>query len=210
MFLGGDPRQKHSGMTQQGFFLLEMLAALLLVSLAAGGLAVGFVQILKCQKRIEGSFKNDDQLRILSLRLEKDARNAVYAAGHPFRGKKQEISFPAFENVASAPKLVMVRYFFKDHELIRSIRELSPKLEKPEAVERIVLKNIRTLEFKFPYLGKEDEIAYESFWPEEPYYGVPRVIRLDLMPDDGGRPLFSKLISIPQGKWGHLQILEKA
>lgn len=190
-------------MNSRGFLLLEMLTAIILVSLAGAGLAAGFVQILKGHQRIETSFRNYDEFRILSLRLEKDARNAVSLAGYPFRGKEEEIFFPVLESEAGIPKLILVGYFVKGHSLIRSTRELTPKLEKPQAFERVVAGNISTLEFQFPYLGKENEIAYEPFWPEEPSYGIPRALRLNFAQGEA-RPGFSKLISIPQGKWGHL------
>ncbi len=196
-------------MNQKGFFLVEMLAAILLIGLASAGLAAGFIQMLKSRDRIEKSFKNYDEFRILSLRLEKDVRNATGLTGYSFRAEEDEIAFPVLERDGAHFRILWVEYFLKNHALIRRSRELTSQLIKPDARERVLARNVHRLEFKFPYLGKEDEIAYESFWPEKPQGDIPRAVAMELVLGEKKFSFF-KVISVPQGKWGHLEVLENA
>jgi len=191
---------------QRGFILLEFLVATLLFSLAGSGLYTGFIQGIKAHQKIQGSFQTYDPFRILFLRTEEDLRNAVTLKDHPFKGKKDEIEFPALlgeeDKGKREEKLALIRYFTKDNRLIRAEQELTPSLVKPKPKERVLLKNLKSLEFQFPYQDEEEKRTFESFWLGEPYYGIPRGVRVSVATEKAS---LIKTVSIPQGKIGRIK-----
>jgi type II secretory pathway component PulJ len=191
-----------------GFILIEMLVAASLFALVATGLSTGFVQGVKAHQRIEESFKAYDPLRLLFLRLDRDLRNAIILEDYPFKGKKDEIEFPALlteEKDLPAGKagkrLHLIRYFVKDHALIRSEEELTLKLTKPKPQEKTLVKGLGSFELQFPYLDDEEALVFHPFWLDEPYYGIPRAVTVKL---EREKETLEKLISIPQGRTGRI------
>lgn len=183
---------------QRGFILVEFLVATVLFSIAGSGLYTGFMTGLRAHQRIRQSFAAYDPLRILFLRLEGDLRNAVVLKEYPFKGKAREIQFPA----ALHHKLLLIQYSVKDHSLIRTEEELTAKLSKDKPKEKTLMEGTASLEFRFPYEDEEEKRTFESFWLEEPYYGIPRAVELGIEKD---KRVFTKLISIPQGRIGRIE-----
>lgn len=193
--------------TRKGFILIEVLVATLLFSLAGSGLYTGFLQGIKAHQRIQESFQTYDPFRILFLRLEEDLRNTVTLKDYPFKGKSGEIQFPALlkeEKLKerNETKPLLIRYSLKDHHLIRTQEEIASRLAKEKPKERILLKNLRSLEFRFSYEDPQEKRTFESFWLEEPYQGIPRGVRIRVERDKAS---LAKLVSIPQGRVGHLR-----
>lgn len=193
--------------SQKGFILIEFLVATVLFSLAGSGLYTGFLQGIKAHQRIQESFKTYDPFRILFLRLEEDLRNTVTLRDYPFQGKAQEIQFPALlkeedKKGKKETKLVLIRYFLREDSLLRAEEELPPKLVKEKTKERIILNHLKSLEFQFPYEDPEEKSTFQSFWLLEPYYGIPRGVRVKLQTR---KAALTKTVSLPQGKIGHLE-----
>lgn len=191
----------------KGFILIEFLVATTLFSLAGSGLYTGFLQGIKAHQKIEESFQTYDPFRILFLRLEEDLRNTVTLKDYPFKGQSEEIEFPLLLTEEKAKgekekKLLIVRYFLKDQDLIRTEEELTHKLVKEKPKQRLLFKNIKSLEFRFPYEDQEEKRTFESFWLEEPYQGIPRGVRINLQTP---KAALTKTVSLPQGKIGHLE-----
>ena len=181
----------------RGFIIIEFLVASVLFSLAGSGLYLTFVQGVRAKTRIEESFRTYDPFRVTFLILEKDLRNSVVLKDYPFRGKEEEIQFPArFKN-----DLFLIRYSRKGHSLIRSEETLGPKLAKAKPEERVLIQNLRAFKFYFPHHNEEENSFFESVWLEEPYYGIPRAVKIEIGTEEIG---LEKMVSIPQGKWGYL------
>ncbi len=181
--------------------------ATVLFSLAGSGLYTGFMQGIKANQRIKESFKTYDPFRILFFHLDQDLRNSVFLRDYPFQGKKEEIGFPVFFD----KKVLLVHYFLKNHSLMRVEKELTPSpfSLSPRGGEgggegkgKILLANLQALEFQFPYKDEEKNLTFETFWLDEPYYGIPRSVRLNIQ---RGELALQKLVSIPQGRTGYLQ-----
>ena len=100
--------------------------------------------------------------------------------------------------------LWQVWYFMKDGRLHRGEQELSGRMQKPPVNERIVLDKPEEIRFSYSFLDEEEKIEYQDFWPEEPYFGIPRAVLVEAAVADG-RDGFRKLIALPQGRWGHIQ-----
>lgn len=187
---------------QKGFLLLEMLVAALLFSLFSAQISSGFIQTLKAYARLCQDFEQNDPLRIFFLRIEKDLRNSVSLKEYPFQGSAAEIKFP----VRLEEKLFRVRYFQKDHSLIRSLQALRPGLNQSPPREAAVLKKVESVRFQFSYRDEKEKLIFEPFWIEEPYRGIPRAVKIQIQisKKTGEEGPFLKCISILQGHYGVL------
>lgn len=184
-------------MNQRGFMLIEMLVASMLLSIAGAGLYTGLVQAIKTDQRIRHEDKLYDPVRIFQLKIEKDLRNAVILRDDRFQGKEQKIQFTILKQM----KLYEISYEMKHKNLVRSEREITTHLVKEDPKERVTLKDANEVKFLYSYLDEEDKLAWQEFWIEEPYFGIPRAVKVEWK--QAGES-FSKLISIPQGKWGRI------
>lgn len=198
-------------MNQKGYLLMEMLVASVLISMAGSGLYVGYLQGVKADRQVSESSKAFDPLRSSWMRMEHDLRNAAVLREHPFVGKKDEMAFPVLMTEMSRDekkifKLFLIRYQLVNGSLVRSEQELSASLAQPEIKKRILLKEVKELSFSYSFLDDKEKIVYENFWLEKPYFGIPRAVKVRVQ--TGNLPDVSKLIAIPQGRWGHLQIKE--
>jgi len=186
---------------QRGYLLVELLTALTLFSVAGSSLYSGFIEGVHCHKRIEESNKTFSGPKLLFLRFEEDLRNMVPLKDYPFKGTAGEITFPALLAEDAAGKgtrfrLVQVRYFIHETELIREEEELSTKLNKAKAKEKTVLRNVEKLTFRFPVKGETGGIHFQDFWLEDPYPGLPRAVQVNLKTEGLAAV---KTVSIPQG-----------
>lgn len=191
---------------QKGFVLIELLVAMILFALAGSMLSFSFIQGLKTNQRIHEGFKSHDPLRLTFIQLERDLRNSVSLVDHPFTGKKGELKFPSLlpeesKEGKKVTQLYLVHYFLKESRLIRSQAKLSSKLTNEEVKEKILIKELKSLEFEYPYQDEESNEVSESFWLDEPYFGIPRSVKLKILSREVN---LEKIVSIPQGKMGHL------
>jgi hypothetical protein len=197
-------------MKQKGYVLVEVLVAGVLFSMAGSALCAGLIQGVKAEQIIRKSWKTYDPLRVLWIRLEKDLRSSIVLRSYPFKGSQDELSFPVLKIETDSfggkiYRLSEIRYFIKDGILIRSEQPLSTKLVKEEPKENIVLREAKTAKFLYSYLDAEEKIEFKNFWLEAPYYGIPRAVKIETETSDSG-VLITKLIALPQGKWGHFQV----
>ncbi|MCM8776028.1 MAG: hypothetical protein NC930_06765 [Candidatus Omnitrophica bacterium] len=194
-----------------GQILVELLLAALILAFAGSGLLMGFGQVFTAEKRIWESFQSRTPFCLAFISIEKDLRNTVLLRGAHFKGKADEICFPALldktkRNGAQTHDIFLIRYFLKDRFLVRLEQKWTDKLSQGQSVEHILVKNVGSLLFEFPYKDEKGETRFEPFWLDEPYYGIPRAVRMVI----GIRALsrefsLSKVMEIPQGRWGYLQ-----
>lgn len=188
-----------------GFTLVEVLLALVLLSLAAAGLYAGLSQGIRAERAVRQSDAVYDPLRSFWERFEKDLRNSVYLRSEKVMGKENEIIFPLLVSEEAGKKLGLKRihYFMKSGTLVRSEEALSNKLVSAGASERPVLKEIKKIKFNYAYLDEDENLKFQPFWMDAPYFGIPKGVQIDIELKNSGH-VFSKLISVPQGRWGHM------
>lgn len=194
-------------MNSKGYLLIEVLIVSVLLALAGTGLYTGLSQGIRAERMIRQADAAYDPLRSFWRRIEKDLRNSVILRGEKYTGKETDISFPVLvseiRDVEKSFTLQRLHYFLKNGTLVRNEQKLSNKLLSEPTLERAVLKKIKSLKFKYAYLDEEERLRFESFWMEKPYFGIPKAVRIDVQLEQSPQ-VFSKLISIPQGKWGHI------
>ncbi len=190
--------------SSRGYMLLELLTAMVLFCAAGLVLYTGFVQGIRCYHRIELSQRNFNAPKMFFLRLEEDARNMVVLRDHPFEGKSDEIRFPALlpgaaKNGETNFRLAEVHYYLKGQTLVREEEELSARLMKAKAKEKVVLPDGAQIKFRFPYEGEEGKREFQSFWLDDPYRGLPRAIQVEVKKEDFQ---WVKTVSVPPGFFG--------
>ncbi len=191
---------------QKGFVLIEFLVAVILFALAGSMLSLSFIQGLKTNQRIHEGFKSYDPLRLTFISLERDLRNSVPLVDHPFVGKKDELKFPSLlpeesKEGKKTASLYLIHYSVKEKALLRSQVKLSSRLTDEKAKEKILIKEFNSLEFHYPYQDEESNEVSQSFWLDEPYFGIPRSIKLKIAT---ASVELEKMVSVPQGRIGHL------
>jgi hypothetical protein len=192
----------------RGFILVEFLLAALLFLIVSAGLYAGLIQGLKTKKKINESFREYDPIRIFFAKIEKDLRNSTNLKEYPFKGKANEIQFPVWSPNAPQEQspILLVRYFVKENSVIRGERVLDASLSNPKERQHIALKNMKSIHFFFPYEDGDGNRKNEDFWLEDPYMGIPRVLKIEVLKDSVDKTaLFEKNVSIPQGRMGHIQ-----
>ena len=198
-------------MSRKGYVLIEVLVASVLLSLAVTGLYTGMMEGSRAQRVIQETNQIYDPLRNFWRRLEKDLKNSVYLRDEAYIGKRDEMIFSVIqmknENDNKHFELRKIQYFVEDGVLKRSDSEISNRLVKEKTKEKIALKGFDQIKFQYAYLDEEEKLLFDPFWLEEPYFGIPKAVKIELTIRGFS---FSKLISIPQGRWGHIQSREKS
>lgn len=186
-------------MKPNGFLMVEVLVATALLSLAGSSVYAALSQALKVSKSIHETDALHGPFKILWISAAKDLRNAVPLRDYPFMGKQDEVAFPVF---TEASGLSCVRYFVKKGDLIKQRRKLPEKFVKERAAEEALVKGVEKLRFEYAYLDGEERLSFKPVWLEEPYFGIPKAVKVEIKLKNNGK-VFSRLISIPQGRWGH-------
>lgn len=191
--------------TKTGFALMEVLVASVLLSLAGSGVYRGFLQAVTIERRLHETAAVYDPLKLLWMQAEKDLRNSVALRGYRFLGKRGEMSFPV---LGISSEVCRIRYFMKEGRLYRSQEKLPEKFIKDRPLESMLLKGIEGVEFEYAYLNGEEALFFKPVWTEEPYFGIPKAVLIRIRLKEG-RTVHSRLVAIPQGRWGHLAEEEK-
>ena len=193
-------------MNRKGFILIELLVATSLMSIAGAGLYNGFSQAMKMDKAIHNTDVLYDSFKILWLQADKDLRNALSLRDYKFVGKQDEMSFPILNQ---SDQILRIRYFLKEKDLLRSEEALPGRFVKETLRQDVLLKGVERVKFEYAYLDEEERLVLKPIWVEEPYFGIPKAVRMEIKLKSNPK-IFSRLISIPQGRWGHVVIQEDA
>ena len=186
-------------MKRAGFVLVEVLAASVLLAIAGTCVYTGFAQGMRMEKRIRETSALYDPLKLLWMQTEKDLRNTLPLRDYKFTGEQDELEFPAFQG----SRLILVRYAVKDGELLRIEEALPRKFVQERPREKVLLDGVDRIDFQYAYLDEEERLVFKPVWLEDPYFGIPKAVRLDVK--FKSRPtVFSRLVSLPQGRWGHV------
>ena len=198
-------------MNVRGYLLIELLVASTLLSLAGSGLYTGLSQGLKIERMIRKQDTLYGPLRICWLKVEKDLRNTVSLKDYPVLAKQDEMFFPAglIEKNKTSVQLYLlhIHYFLKDGNLIRSEEKLPKAFVHEDPARRVLLKNVESVRFQYAYLDEKEQLVFKSFWLEELYFGIPKAIKIEIKFKEESKS-FTRIIAIPQGRWGHVQVKE--
>ena len=118
--------------------------------------------------------------------------------GYPFQGKQDEMVF-----ATRTTGLFQVRYFLKRGNLTYTEKTLPETGSRSSPEEKILVKEVESIRFEYAYLDEEERLVFKPVWLEEPYFGIPRAVKIEVKLKEGGGN-FSRLIAIPQGSWGRV------
>ena len=179
---------------------MEVLVASTLLTLAGSSVYSGFSQAVRIERTIRTADSLYDPLKFFWMRTEKDLRNMVSLRGYRFLGKQDEMIFPF---LGEASQLFNIRYFVKNGDLLRTEEKLPSAFVKKSPNTNIFLKGVESVRFEYAYLDEEERLVFKPIWMEEPYFGIPKAIRITVKMRISEK-YFSRLISVPQGRWGHV------
>lgn len=184
-------QQVFNGSRQRGFTLIEVLLAVILTSVLAGGVYSAFSQGVRLWKRsIE--VRPDLESDIVFEKIHADARNVFQSRMRPFGGDKGSLSFFSysgqdFVDARSGSRIkqpVWVGYRFDEESgsLLRSERTLesllAPSNLKPKARESFLVRNLLDCTFEY-YEEDKDGKSYKwkTSWQAP---ALPRAVRISL------------------------------
>ena len=185
-------------MKRRGYVLVEVLLAVSLLMIAGAGVTAGLAQGIRAERKIRKIDALYDPFKFLWLGAAKDLRNALALRDCKFAGEADRIEFATYANA----RLARVRYFTEGDRLVRSEEGLPEKFVKERPARQVLLTGVEKVEFQFAYLDEETGLVFKSVWPDEPYWGIPKAVKLNVKLKDNPK-VFSRLIPIPQGRWGH-------
>lgn len=192
-------------MNRKGFSLIEVLIAATLLSLAGAGIYSGISHAVRMRRAIYEMSVFHDPIQIFWEQTGKDLRNAVALRDYRFIGKSDEMIFPVLR---SSTDLFRVRYFVKEGALFRSEEKLPEKFVRETPLEECQLKGLTKCRFEYGYLDEEEKLVFRPDWSDDPYFGIPEVVKVEVTLK-GSSKIFSQILSLQQGRWGHLTEEEK-
>lgn len=189
---------------QEGFTLVEILAALFISFLIMAALGLTFVLCVKTGRAANQRFQKYRELRPFMAALQRELRSMVPYEKVPFRGNDESMEFLARGKNGEGRFLRKIRYRIENHHPVREESALKGWPENKEAVKKIFSLETKNIRFEYPYTDG-GRIRYLPFWLEEPYRGLPAAVRVTVEAGSGEEGFrFVKLIDIPQGKLGVL------
>lgn len=189
-------------MRRRGYILVEVLVASTLLSLAGVGLYTGFSKAMTLTSRVRQTQALYDPLKMLYFKADKDLRNMVSLREYPIVGKQEEIVFPS---ARLEGELIRVRYFLKDGSLMRSEESIPKGFTAQEAKSKILFSDVKDMRIEYAYLDEEDNLVFKPIWMDEPYFGIPRAVKLTIKTKKNAL-VFTRLFSIMQGRFGHTAV----
>ncbi|MFH0984312.1 MAG: hypothetical protein V1882_02125 [Candidatus Omnitrophota bacterium] len=187
---------------ERGFLLVELLLAGVLFAFLAGSIGVVFVNTSHAVARVRKTILKMDNSIFFLARIRKDLRHSVKLSEFPFVGKPEMCRIPVkILDAGKKVRLCYVKYVFENGSVYREESPLgADDFETKEVPRQIVLKEVQSFRFLYPYLSGEEEIEFREDWREDPYYGLPAAVELVIAFKDGVKdPPVPEIVEIPQG-----------
>ena len=187
-----------------GFTLIEVLTATVVLTIALTVLYSSFQIGLTAYRRTEVNLTDEREGEVFLFQLTRELRASVPYLKSPFQGGKNFLSFPTslehYTPKGITKELWLVEYQLKDGRLIRTERKLKKeKLRQEAPAKETVFERLSTCRFEFLYLASSRQLEWRAEWPNDPYIGLPRGVRLTLSGGVFGRNERVYPILIPHG-----------
>ncbi|MFA5167819.1 MAG: type II secretion system protein GspJ [Candidatus Omnitrophota bacterium] len=187
---------------EQGYLLVELLIAGVLFSFLAGSIGAVFVNTVQGIARVRETIQEKNNTLFFFSRIRKDLRRSAQLSEFPFEGKPRMCRIPV--KTIDSKKNVRLCYIKYTYENGRVYREELPLAEDSfaaaESPKQVVLKDIESFRFLYPYLSGEEKIEFREDWRKDTYYGLPAAVEMKIVLKNSveKQPVLG-IIEIPQG-----------
>ena len=191
-------------MNRRAFTLVELLIVMVILSVTLTVLYSCFQTGLSAYRRTESVLAEGREGDLFIKGLDLELKNALPYLKRPFVGKPNAVSFPA-QVARYTPKgvereLCLVEYRFEGHVLTRTEQKLrKDKLQEEEQLKETVLDHLNDCRFAFLFAAADQKPEWHERWPNQPYAGLPRGVRVTLAGDGFGGEEKSYDILVPHG-----------
>ncbi|MCX5692484.1 MAG: prepilin-type N-terminal cleavage/methylation domain-containing protein [Candidatus Omnitrophica bacterium] len=181
------------------FTLIEMLIVTALLCVISLGIYSTFNNGIKIWQRLNKEVPEQD-LYIFFDKFASDLRNSLKFKGINFSGMENQLDFAAIVNSPRLRKRTVgsISYFYdpKTGSAYKEERDFACVYAGARGVVREVLKNIKSLEFKYySYDIERKEYIWQDRWLKE---NLPLAVWLEVEITDGDKVFkFSKTVNIP-------------
>ena len=197
----------------KGFTLIELLIVTGILSLISLAIYASLSNGIKIWQKVNQSVVEED-LGIFLDNFTYDLRNTLKYGGIDFLGQEERIEFPTLINsqrlkmktpgqiTYAYPQGIALPVPLKEgaynNVLSREEKDISQVFEGRQGRLRQVLKNIKSLRFRYSYYDREKK---ENIWQDECLGDlIPLAVRIELELKDGASSSkFVRTVSIPIG-----------
>ncbi len=139
--------------------------------------------------------KSLQPIRVGLLKMEKELKSTFPYSGIPFKGTKNEISFPLVVSKEDITKIDTVTYYIEKGEDSDSVRVLRKEAQNT----RTILEGLDSASFNYAFKSSSplETFLWKEDFDGEKLKSLPKGIRVSLVLKKEG---FDKIISIPQGE----------
>lgn len=191
-------------MKRSGFTLIELLIVMIILSVTLTVLYSCFQTGLTAYRRTESALVEDREGDVFIKELARELKNALPYLKRPFVGKPNAISFPAqvahYTPKGAERELCLVEYRFEGRTLVRTEQKLrKDKLRESEKLKETMFDRLKDCRFSFLFALSDEQLEWRDDWPNQPYTGLPRGVRIILTGGLFGKEGKSYDILIPHG-----------
>jgi len=196
---------------RRGFTLIEVLLAVSIFAVIAGSLYFSLRSGLLVFQRAEVGLSDQQTIRLVLARIEKDLRNALRYEPIPFEGKGRSLAFPtvirSFERNEVVLYPVKMSYEYREGKLMRITEPISDDLKKKKTKETI-LEDLQSVQFRYGFMSPDTK---EPFWKEEWSYDetallLPKAVSVKFkFKKNSGETILlppETILIVFQGEWG--------
>jgi len=177
---------------KRSFTFIELAIVSLLIFIISLGIYNVFSSGLKIWSKVLGSAKLED-VNIAFEKFTSDLRNVFLFKNIDFKGTKRSLEIPAKVNskFGKTPGKVVYRYDENKRILFREEKDFSKLYTGSNGLKRILLDNVKDIEFKYYYYDKK---KLEYVWEDETKEEIPLAVRLKIKIDNKD---FYRFVNIP-------------
>ncbi|MFC1808824.1 type II secretion system protein J [Candidatus Omnitrophota bacterium] len=209
----------------RGFTLIELLIAVALFSVVATSVYFNFHTGLTVYSRVEKSLGAINGYRLSFDRLEMDLHNIVKSDENAFKGKNENIIFPAFIEMYKKGKRVKdffeITYLVENKILYRVIKPLrKERLDSKTEYKQAFLWDVHNGGFEYAYLTPDYDVVWKDTWEnvesDNQTFNIPYGVRLRFTPYVDGKDearasegrSISKICILPLGNLAEVKLNE--
>ncbi len=171
---------------KSGFTMIELLISTVLIGVLLSSLYLSFQSALLGYRKTEEHLMNHREGEIFLGQLEHELRNSIpfYQLKNErhFIGKIDSLAFPSvvrrYTTSGYDEDLYYIHYRLEGRTLTRTELKMRPKFKGRKTEKESLFENLDECRFEYLYLDKNDKLSWQKEWKNEPYYGLPRGVRI--------------------------------
>ena len=189
---------------RRGFTLIEVLVVTAILSVTLVVLYSSFQIGMAAYKQTERNLNENREGEIFLFQFSQELAGAFPYLKSAFLGKDASVSFPTelmhYTAQGTERGLYVVTYQVDEGSLVRIEKKLRrEKLREESPATETLFEHLTACQFEYLVLDGDEHLKWTGEWPNEPYTGLPRALRLKIAGASFGSEAKTYEILIPHG-----------